>query len=189
MVVVAGGNSTSTSTVTNAVELFDPATQIWTQLTPLSQGRNQHFPLALPNGKFVLIGGKVTSAFGSSIVGAPGGLPGAIEIYDTLANGGQGAIVPTSNAFFKTEGRTFAPQNASPAVLPNGKVLLAAGSQSSTTGASTSEIYDPATDTLTVGPAMSTGHGSGVLNVTLANGDVMLIGGSLSDAFTQIYRP
>jgi hypothetical protein len=185
-VVVAGG-STGGGTSSSAVEVFDPASQNWSPLTPLATARTQHFPVALPDGKFVLLGGHVPNSLlgGLAAAGAPGGVPGALEIYDTLANGGQGATVPTANAFFKTEGRV----NAGAAVLPSGKVLLAAGSLDSTTGASTSEIYDPATDTLTVGPALTTGQGAGVLGVSLANGDVMLIGGSQTDAITQVYRP
>jgi hypothetical protein len=186
-VVVAGGNSTDSQTPTSAVEVFDPVTQSWTLLTPLAQARAQHFPVPLPDGKFVLLGGRVPNAIGLFPAGAPGGMPGALEIYDTLANLGQGATVPTANAFFNTEGRYTLAGTAT--VLPNGKVLLAAGSLNVSTGASTSEIYDPAMDTLTVGPALTTGQGAGVLGVSLANGDLMLIGGSQSDTVTQIYRP
>jgi hypothetical protein len=185
-VVVAGGNSPDSSTPSSAVELFDPATQSWALLTPLAQARTQHFPVALPNGRFVLLGGRVLGSFGFlTPVGAPGGVPGALEIYDTNANGGQGATVPTANPFFKTEAR----YNAGAAVLPNGKVLLAAGSLNSTTGASTSEIYDPVTDTLTIGAVLTAGQGANVLGVNLANGDVMLIGGGSTDTVTQIFRP
>jgi hypothetical protein len=93
--------------------------------------------------------------------------------------------VTTANAFFKTEGRV----NAAAVMLPGGKVLLAGGSVNSTTGASTSEIYDPATDTLTAGPALTAGQGTSVLGVGLGNGDVMLIGGDKADTITQICRP
>ncbi|HZX92913.1 MAG TPA: kelch repeat-containing protein, partial [Myxococcales bacterium] len=187
MVAVAGGSSPNTSTPTAAVELFDPATQNWTVLaTPLSQARSGHFPVALPNGKFALLAGRVLNSFGFlAAVGAPGGAAGAVEIYDTLANGGQGTTVTTANAFFKTEGRV----NAAAVMLPGGKVLLAGGSVNSTTGASTSEIYDPANDTLTIGPALTTGQGTSVLGVGLGNGDVMLIGGDKADTITQICRP
>src|SRR5262249_20205684 len=43
-VVVAGGNNPDSSTATAAVEVFDPATQIWSRLTDLNQARTQHFP-------------------------------------------------------------------------------------------------------------------------------------------------
>jgi hypothetical protein len=187
LVVVAGGNL-SNVTPSGAVEVFDPATQSWTLLTPLAVPRTQHFPVALPDGRFVLLGGKVFNSFsgGLSPVGVPGGLSGALEIYDTTANGGQGASVHTANVYFQTEARTN-PGSAA-AVLPDGRVLLAAGSINST-GASTSEIYDPVADTLTAGPNLTTGQGNGVLGVSLSNGDVMLIGGNVSDSVTQIFRP
>ena len=189
-VLVAGGNSLSSSSGVATVELYDPTAGTWSSLTPLSQARDSHFPFALPNGKFVLLGGRVINpAFGFwGPAGIPGGVAGALEIYDTLANGGAGATVPTANAYFKTEGRTSTSGNGV-ARLSDGRILLAVGTPSSTTGASTTEYYDPATDTLTVGPAQTTGHGSGALSVTLANGDVMLIGGSNTDTLTQIFRP
>jgi hypothetical protein len=198
-VVVAGGNSPDSSTPTAAVELFDPATQTWTLLNPLSQSRTRAFPFALANGKFVLIGGNVVNpAFGNVVpAGGPiNGLSGAIEIYDTNATpaaGGQGATVPTANAFFLFETRT----GAGMSMLGNGKIMIAGGSSSNggtraggfLDGTSTSEIYDPATDTLTAGPNMTVPAGNGVQAVTLLDGSVMLIGGSQTDTITQIYRP
>jgi hypothetical protein len=186
MVVVAGGNIGS-SVPSTAVELFDHTTQNWTRLTDLTYPRAQLFAFALPNGRFVLLGGKNTGPNGLTPMGV-GSVPGAVEVYDTLKNDGQGATESTTNLFL-TEGRINSSGGAAAGVLANGTILLAAGSLTSTAG-STSEIYDPATGTLTVGPAMTTGQGGGVLGVSLANGDLMLIGGdNKSDCFTQIYRP
>ncbi|HJV89480.1 MAG TPA: immunoglobulin domain-containing protein [Holophagaceae bacterium] len=186
-VVVAGGNSVDQFTWTAAVEIFDPATNKWTTLTPLSKSRDRAFPFALPNGKFVLLGGRIYNPqFGNMSAAGMNGMAGALEIYDTLANNGAGATVPTLNAFFKTESRQS--NSGVACMLANGKILLAGGSVSST-GGSTSEIYDPATDTLTIGPALPMGQDSNEMGVTLANGDVMLMGGFNSDCLTQIYRP
>jgi hypothetical protein len=188
-VIVAGGNSVTSTTASATVEVYDPAAGTWTTLNPLSQARDRAFAIALPNGRFALVGGRVLNPmFGSTApAGAPvNGLPGAIEIYDPALNGGLGGTVPTQNAFFKTQ--TWVQDSNGAILLSNGKLLLAGGTLTATTGGLT-EIYDPATDTLTAGAPMSSGHGNGVMAVTLANGDVMLIGGSNSDTLTQIYRP
>jgi hypothetical protein len=197
-VVVAGGFSQDSSTPTATVELFDPASQTWTLLNPLSQGRAKAFPFALGSGKFVLVGGNVLSPFGfASAVGGPvNGLSGAVESYDTNAapaSGGQGATLTTVTNFFLFETRT----SSGVALLANGKILLAGGSTSNQgsraggapDGTSTSEIYDPATDTLTAGPNLAIPAGSGVQAVGLLDGSVMLIGGSQTDTMTQVYKP
>jgi N-acetylneuraminic acid mutarotase len=208
MVAVAGGNIDS-NTFSSMVELFDYTTQTWTALpTALNQGRVQHLSVALPDGphgkgRFVLLGGKIPG--GINGLPAGGTLAGnAIEVYDTLAqdSGGNqvGATVPTANSYFKTEARTYPGANIKVAMLPGGRILLTPETLNATTGASTTEIYDPAFDTLIAGPVLTAGQGGmsgGAQGFNLGfdsdgnplAGDVMLYGGSQSDTFTQIYRP
>jgi hypothetical protein len=215
MVAVAGGQ-TGSSTYSSAVELFDYTTQKWDSHNGLMLGskdglsiaRAQHLTVALPagpygNGRFVLLGGKTTGCQSGCSAGVfPGGT--AVEVYDTLVqndDGSVGAVVPTTNALFKTEARTYSGSNLKAGMLPGGKMLLYPESFNGITNGSTTEIYDPAnTDALTVGPAMTIGQGgtsNGVMvintawdqnNINPVGGDVMLIGGSQSDATTQIYR-
>jgi hypothetical protein len=216
MVVVAGG-SIDSSTFSSAVELFDYTKGTWTVLpTPLSVGRVQHLSVALPDGpngkgRFVLLGGKIpggTSGLGAGVFNSTLLAGNAIEIYDTLAQDGSGnqigAVVPTvtSHFNFTNEPRSYGGANLKAGRLPGGKILLTSIALNGTTGASDTEVYDPATDTLTVGPALPTGQGStnGSGSVQGFNlgfdadgnpfaGDVMFYGGGQSDTFTQIYRP
>ena len=78
-VIVAGGNTGTTSTGTAQVEVFDIASQSWSTLTPLSQARDQSFAFALPNGRFALVGGRVPSPATGSMTPAGVNAAGAIE--------------------------------------------------------------------------------------------------------------
>ncbi len=63
-VLVCGGSQglLSAPTTTDTVELFDPASNSWTTLAPLSTPRTAHAAVVLPDGMVVLLGGDSTGA-------------------------------------------------------------------------------------------------------------------------------
>jgi hypothetical protein len=203
MVAVAGGNK-DTSTYSNAVDLFnpDPLAGGWTPLTPLTTTRANFYVAPLDNGRFAMLGGKfpVYNPVTQSNVNVNAGVGtngGAVAIYDAAATDVDGNIIgankDSASQFFKTEGRApnSAISNLNAIVLPGGNILLVAGSIASFGVTSTSEIWNPGTDTLTAGPTLSTGQGDRVLAVSIQNayGDVLIYGGDRADAIAQIYRP
>ena len=62
-------------------------------------------------------------------------------------------------------------------LLPNGKVLVAAGFDSTASRFATAELYDPASGTWTLPPATSPPDGSGHTATLLPNGKVLVAGG------------
>jgi hypothetical protein len=88
---------------------------------------------------------------------------------------------------------------ATATLLPNGKVLIAGGTSGYTTlnGLASTELYDPTTNAVAVGPAMIGGR-SGRLSATatlLPDGKVLIAGGStqhltdLYDAYANSFAP
>ncbi len=72
---------------------------------------------------------------------------------------------------------TMARGSATATLLPNGKVLIAGGFDGSTTTTNGTELYDPATNTLSAGPPLR--HARGEATATLLpNGKVLVAGGN-----------
>jgi hypothetical protein len=194
-VAVAGGITGTTSSAGgygSKVDIFDQGTSTWTAMNDLPAGhaRVKHFTIAMPDGRFVLLGGSLWNAqiTGSSAAGV-GGFGMAIDIYDPAANGGTGGTTSSANNYFTTNAGWSTNPGSTYTVLPNGQIMLVAGTLNSTNLSSNSEIYAlPPADTLTPGPTLTAGNGSGVLSATLPNGDFMLVGGSQTNSVTQIYR-
>src|SRR5262249_12543573 len=130
-VLIAAGNNPSIDDqigLTSA-ELFDPATNTWSSAGNLTDKRELHAAALLPNGKVLVTGGFTTSAAVSVIK--------SCELYD-----------PASNSWSFAGSLNTARYYHSVTVLPNGKVLAAAG-YTGLASIKNSELYDPATDTWT----------------------------------------
>lgn len=127
-VLVAGGQLT-TSGVTQipTTQLYDPATNTWTQGGDMNVARDAHTATLLPNGQVLVTGGQ----------GANSTSPASAELYD-----------PATNKWTLTGSMSIPRSFQTGTLLPNGRVLIAGGAtgQSFTLFNST-EIYDPATGT------------------------------------------
>ena len=115
----ARGNS-SLFTATASVELFDPATNIWTPVSALAAPRSEASVTLLQDGRVLVVGG-----FGS-------GALATAEIYDPAANTWQSAASMSE-----------ARQNPGITLLPNGKVLVTGGGSTPIDYSDTAELYDP----------------------------------------------
>ena len=100
-VLVAGGQDTS-------AELYDPASGTWTATGSLNTARGQHTATLLPDGKVLVAGGTLNSNGNNSLASA--------ELYD-----------PVSGTWTATGSLTTARFVHTATLLPNGKVLVAAG--------------------------------------------------------------
>src|SRR5216110_1009992 len=109
-----------------AAQLFDPATDTFTALGPMSTPRGRHTATLLRDGRVVVIGG--TDGVGPLA---------SLELYD-----------PTRRTFSRAPSAlTVARQDHTATLLPDGRVLVSGGSNAS--GAlDSAELYDPTAGTV-----------------------------------------
>lgn len=157
-VLIAGGAPDDSGTaITNAAEVYDPASGTFMSLSPLTMTspRYLHTATMLPNGKVLLAGGYSGAVFTNTA-----------ELFD-----------PVSATF------TAAPHTMNSAryghtatLLPGGKVLIVGG-LSGSGFTNTAELFDPATGVFTpVTSTMSKGH-YGHTATLLRSGKVLIAGG------------
>jgi hypothetical protein len=214
-VLVVGGfnDSRSTSlTVTDTAELYDPVTETWSTTGNLSGARSGHTTTILPSGKVLITGG----------FAEPFEILNTAEVYDpvtglwtatdnlntprwlhtaTLLPGGKVLVAAGSNGDFpflstaemydpatglwNTTGNLNSRDFATATLLPNGKLLVAEGQNSE------SELYDPATEIWTSVGRVNVLREQGYTATLLPSGEVLLAGGYNYDFFigTEIYDP
>ena len=146
-VLVAGGLVAGTSpAATDAAELYNPVTNQWTSAASMKVKRVGHTATLLNNGQVLVVGGDVAGAAGTA------------ELYD-----------PTTNTWTKMAASTPAILS-SPAyghiyhtatLLNNGQVLIVGGityspASKASTGATSPELYNPATGLWTALSNMNT---------------------------------
>ncbi len=154
-VFLAGGSATST-----VVEVYDSASGHFTPAGNMSILRFGHTATLLPNGKVLLAGGL------SSYFVYPGQDPfnSTADLYDPAA----GTVTPTGSMHARRFAHTAT-------LLPNGKVLIAGGSNL-TGGLTSAELYDPSTGVFSVTGAMATARAEHAA-VLLNDGTVLIEGG------------
>jgi hypothetical protein len=179
-VLVAGGNtvrSAQSNRAMNTVELYDPATGVWSPVEPMTDARFGHGAVRLASGKVLVSGGIVTAGRG---LYAPMAL---CELYDPAT----GKWMPTGNlAVMRKSHQTT--------LLADGKVLVTGGDGRGLVewvyepySQSTTEIYDPAAGTWSRAGDMGFGR-SHHRDVRLASGKVLMVGGTDDGTFDVGYR-
>lgn len=154
VLVTGGGTSTS---YLKSVEIYNPTTNTWTQADPMLTQRFGHTATLLPNSKVLVVGG----------IGSNDPLT-STEIYDPTSGN-------WSSAAAMHEGRLY----HTATLRHDGKILVAGGISKHTQGytiTNTTEIYDPATNTWTMGPSMTTPR-SYHATIELTNENVLAVGG------------
>jgi hypothetical protein len=143
-----------------AAEIYDPAADTWSA-TGYMVTIPDYSPTAtlLPNGKVLVTGGAADG----------GAALATTELYD-----------PVTNAWSAGPSMSAARYQSAATLLPNGRVLVSGGAPNAqalaTPAYTTSEIYDPATNSWSTAASMTTGH-YGHTAVLLANGIVLIAGG------------
>lgn len=140
-----------------SVELFDPVTETFTEIAPLTVGRCLHSATPLPSGDVLIAGGLDAFVFGNAANEL-----GSAEIFDRATN------------TFRSAPNLVIPRGYHTATtLPSGGVLFTGGSEVSPTA----EIFDPSTESfrLTAGLMHSIRIDARALMVP--SGKVLIVGG------------
>ncbi|MBT9556229.1 MAG: hypothetical protein IV100_09380, partial [Myxococcales bacterium] len=153
--LVVGGR-TSGITASSAVDLFDPATDLWVSSGSLSTPRYHHALVPLANGAVLAIGGFTGVTATASV-----------ERYEPVG----GSWAPAASMF---EPRS----SAGASLLPDGRVLVVGGDLGPESGQAlaSAEVYDPATGTWEPLPPLPLSIKSPSL--LASNGAIYLVGGS-----------
>ncbi len=155
-VLITGGQA-SNNTYLQSAEIYNPATNTWALAEPMSTQRFGHTTTLLPNGKVLVAGG----------IGSGDPLASA-EIYDHVSGSWISAANMKENRLYHTA-----------TLRSDGKVLVTGGISKQAQGytiTNTTEIYDPTTNTWSVGPIMFTPR-SYHATVELNNDNVLAVGG------------
>ena len=163
-VLVTGGGTDGSPTFhsTNAAEIFDPATGVWTPTAPMSAARAFHTATLLADGKVLVSGGA------SIYHGSKGVVAATAEIYD-----------PKSATWHAAARMSVARYHHTAALLADGRVLVAGGwalTTNSDKSLAAAEIYDPTTNTWAATGSMATGRARGSMTA-LPDGRVLVAGG------------
>ncbi|MDR2013743.1 MAG: InlB B-repeat-containing protein, partial [Rhodanobacter sp.] len=153
-------------TASSTAELYDPGTNKWSAAGTLVTAQYLHTASLLPNGQ-VLAAGGATSSTDISITAIANA-----ELYDPVAN--KWAAIPAMNT---------AHLSHTSAVLPNGQVLVAGGTDATAILAS-AELYDPSGKSWTATGAMKDARMTHVA-VLLNNGQVLVAGGTNTTGYLK----
>ena len=147
---------------TSTAEIYDPATDVFTQTGSMTAARGNHAAAPLPDGRVLISGGD-----GNELAAAPLGT----EIFDPVSG------------HFSSAGDLQAPRDSHSAVrLTDGRVLVMGGevppelARRVGVGVSVTEIFDPATGRWSAGPALDPAFYAATVTM-LSNGKVLVFGG------------
>jgi hypothetical protein len=172
-VLVTGGfsglDAQSSGTALSTAELYDPATGAFTPTGSMATARGGQTATLLSNGKVLVAGGLINLSSAAVCVAS------SAELYD-----------PATGTFAPTGDMEAAREEHTATQLPDGKVLLIGGSNSSDASGSygcqycraqdSAEFYDPATGSFSFADSMSTTR-SGHTATLLSDGRVLVAGG------------
>jgi galactose oxidase-like protein/Kelch motif protein len=151
-VLIAGGYSGPLGSVVLAsTELYDPATNHWSEAAPMLVPHASHTAALLPDGRVLVASGR-----------SSGGDTAEAETYD-----------PGKNVWSKAGNVSVARTSATALVLNTGKVLVIGGDGASNPGP---ELYDPSTNSWSQLPNTTTYHVT--VASALSNGNVLVLGGA-----------
>lgn len=147
-------------------EVFDPATGIWTLVSPMSAARSDHTATLLTNGQ-VLVAGAGECDAGSS----------GAELFDPVNNVWTTPVTPMST-----------PRRGHTATrMQDGRVLVAGGSSCESECIAGAEVFDPAENTWRASPWMSEPRRAHTATL-LADGRVLAAGGFCDEGHVRLAR-
>ena len=173
-VLIAGGSGASGALLASS-EIYDSSANTFESVTPsMKTARRAATATVLPNGKVLIAGGSGIGGFPLS----------STELYHPATNTFATGATPNMNT-----AREF----ATATLLPNGRVLIAGGDDGGVNNFSSTEVYDPSTNTF-AGPEATASMTAGrtlAAAVLLDNGQVLIAGGfvALADPTTDLYTP
>jgi hypothetical protein len=172
-VLIAGGDGGSSPVrLTDAAEIYDPASGKFSSTGSMTTPRAFHTATLLADGRVLLAGGEGGSGFNSSA-----------ELYD-----------PANGTFGATGSMSSARQNHVAVRLDDGRVLVAGGEVGTGNRLASAELYDPATERFSPTGDMTTERAS-LTATLLLDGRVLVVGVSATvtgmDALNEaeLYQP
>ncbi len=177
-VLIAGGYDEKTNKIVASALVYDPATGTFTPTGSLELGRTGHYAVLLRDGRVLIAGGMVSNE-------RLNGPVASAELYD-----------PRTGTFSATGSMAVTRVGAAVALLPDGQVLFAGGTDSMgytgtdhTGDLSSAELYDPTTGTFR--PTGSMLQGSGQTATVLNDGRVLVLGEvrNLPIGTLPVFRP
>jgi len=169
-VLVAGGSTDSTNFLDSA-EIYDPTTNAWSPAGSMTTTRSGHTATLLASGKVLVTGGQVSNLDTNIALTA--------DLYD-----------PSTNTWSKAASMDRVRTGHTASLLPSGKVLVAGGYggtyMSTPTIYSSTQLYDPATDTWSAAAPMSDAR-MGHRMTVLPSGKVLVCGGRAFAPIGDIY--
>ena len=183
-VLLAGGLPVRGSEVraTDRAELFDPATETFQALDPMTASRTGHTATRLLDGRVLIVGGLDSTCQAS----CPQRCWSSAEIFD-----------PRTRTFASTGSMAIARAGHAATLLPDGRVLVAGGFSPDLQGtdlATSVEIYDPATGRFTFAGRLLRPRAEHQATL-LGDGTVLLSGGrtegegTLASATCEAFDP
>ena len=154
-VLITGGVDASYNYLADA-ELYDPRTQRFTPVGPMTAARASHTATLLPDGEVLVAGGTACS-------GGKCRYLSSVELFD-----------PGTQRFVAAGNMTVARANHTATLLADGTVLIAGGFGAD--ALANAELYDPAAGTFVVTSTMVSArylHSAALLNT----GQVLIAGG------------
>lgn len=152
VLVVGGSNGRETFAT---AEIYDPERGVWQSAARMSVGRSRHTATVLKNGLVLVVGGS--------------GRTNLAEIYD-----------PEADRWFVTRPMITPRHMHTACLLADGRVLVTGGFRTGFVKGNqldTAEVYNPGTNAWTEAGPLTTARSEHAA-VTLATGEVLIIGGS-----------
>jgi hypothetical protein len=165
VLVTGGQRPDDPSSLAASAEIFNPATNVWTTVAPLSIARTTHTATLLADGLVLIVGGATTA-----------GIVGAVERYN-----------PAQDTWTKLPDLATPRALHSATRLDNGAVLIAGGLDASSSTVRSSELFDPDATRWVVNGLLVHGR-LGHAAEALGNGEVLVSGGEHQSS-AEIYRP
>jgi uncharacterized protein (DUF2147 family) len=171
-ILIAGGNASGDDDQLETAELYDPGTGQFAPTSSMARHRSYFTAISLKDGRVLVTGGLSGGQYPNHNVEA------TAEIYDP------------ETGHFAAAGKMSVPRyKHGAALLPDGKVLIAGGSNENGQQIkyATTEIFDPKSDKFTPGPPMKFPRYKLLSAVVpLNDGRVLLAGGA---ELPEIYDP
>jgi hypothetical protein len=166
-------------------EVYDPVADTFTSVASMGTPRMGHTANLLPNGKVLVTGGLQALTVVPTQLSAVRDAVASTELYDPLTD----SWTPGPNLRTPRAAHTSL-------VRPDGKILLLGGISWDNViivgwlpaVRATTDLYDPATNTIAAGPSMGSGR-SMVDPIELGNGRWLLAGGIGSLSLTNLGTP
>ena len=172
-IIAIGGAAEGCSCIRNSAELYDPSSNTWTMAPNLNDVRAFHGSSVLEDGN-VLVSGGISNTSSTAI-------QNSTEAFDTTTN------TWTLKAPLNTA-RAYHNQVTFIDATGNSKAMVIGGGDASGKQLSSTEIYDPSSNTWSLGPNMNSTRYNYFSAITLHDGRILVVGGNTTGD-SEVYDP